>query len=150
MNVHTLDLYWFYKTIHIICIKTPLFKLVLSADKPYMALFVNAHRLVWTRTCINKRLFTMKVENHDTTKQGTQHENLLKREMQRMWTNIKLCLTTSVHVYYSFLILQLLYVCYAYLLITKLLKILIFAHGEHKKKFIKMYWILFYIHIHSF
>ena len=26
------------------------------------------------------------------------------------------------------------YVCYAYLLITKLLKILIFAHGEHKKK----------------
>jgi hypothetical protein len=84
MNVHTLDLYWFYKTIHIICIKTPLFKLVLSADKPYMALFVNAHSLVRTRTCINKRLFTMKIENHDTTKLGTQHENLLKREMQRM------------------------------------------------------------------
>jgi len=46
----------------------------------------------------------MKVENHDTTKLGNQHENLLKREIQRMWlTNIKLCLTTYVHVYYSFL-----------------------------------------------
>ena len=33
---------------------------------------------------INKRLFTMKVENHDTTKLGNQHENLLKREVQRM------------------------------------------------------------------
>ena len=33
---------------------------------------------------INKRLFTMKVENHDTTKLGNQHENLLKREIQRM------------------------------------------------------------------
>jgi hypothetical protein len=84
MNVHTLDLYSFYMTIHIICIKTPLFKLVLSADKPYMALFVNAHSLVRTRTCINKRLFTEKVENHDTTKLGNQHENLLKREIQRM------------------------------------------------------------------
>jgi hypothetical protein len=31
----------------------------------------------------------MKVENHDTTKLGNQHENLLKREIQRMWTNIK-------------------------------------------------------------
>jgi hypothetical protein len=49
--------------------------------------------------------------------------------------------------YYSFLIQQLLYVCYAYLLITKLLKILIFAHGEHKKKLIRMYSILFYIRI---
>ena len=46
----------------------------------------------------------MKVENHDTTKLGNQHENLLKREIQRMWTNIKLCLTTYVHVYYNFLI----------------------------------------------
>ena len=36
---------------------------------------------------------------------------------------------------------------YAYLLITKLLKILIFAHGEHKKKLIRMYSILFYIRI---
>ena len=62
---------------------------------------------------INKRLFTMKVENHDTTKLGNQHENLLKREIQRMWTNIKLCLTTYIHVYYSFPIQQ--YVCYAYL-----------------------------------
>jgi hypothetical protein len=44
---------------------------------------------------------------------------------------------------------QLLYVCYAYLLITKLLKILIFAHGEHKNKLIRMYSILFYIRIHS-
>ena len=25
----------------------------------------------------------MKVENHDTTKLGNQHENLLKREIQR-------------------------------------------------------------------
>jgi hypothetical protein len=33
---------------------------------------------------INKRLFTMKVGNHDTTKLGNQHENLLKREIQRM------------------------------------------------------------------
>ena len=49
--------------------------------------------------------------------------------------------------YYSFLIQQLLYVCYAYLLITKLLNILIFAHGEHKKKLIRMYSILFYIRI---
>jgi hypothetical protein len=32
----------------------------------------------------------MKVENHDTTKLGNQHENLSKREMQRMSTNIKL------------------------------------------------------------
>ena len=33
----------------------------------------------------NKRLYTMKVENHDTTKLGNrQHENLLKRELQRM------------------------------------------------------------------
>ena len=91
----------------------------------------------------------MKVENHDTTKLGNQHENLLKREIQRMWTNIKICLTTYVHVYYSFLIQQLLYVCYAYLLITQLLKILILAHGEHKEKLIRMYSILFYIRIHS-
>ena len=55
-----------------------------------------------------------------------------------------------VHVYYSFLILQLLYVCYVYLLITKLLIILIFAHGEHKKKIIRMYSILFYVRIHSY
>jgi hypothetical protein len=27
---------------------------------------------------INKRLFTMKVENHETTKLGNQHKNLLK------------------------------------------------------------------------
>ena len=33
---------------------------------------------------INKRLFTMKVENYDTRKLGNQHENLLKREIQRM------------------------------------------------------------------
>jgi hypothetical protein len=33
---------------------------------------------------INKRLFTMIVENHETTKLGNQHENLLKREIQRM------------------------------------------------------------------
>ena len=32
---------------------------------------------------INKR-FTMKVENRDTTNLGNQHENLLKREIQRM------------------------------------------------------------------
>ena len=43
---------------------------------------------------INKWLFTMKVENHDTTKLGSQYENILKREIQRMWTNIKLYLTT--------------------------------------------------------
>ena len=100
---------------------------------------------------INKWLFTMKVENHATTKLGNEHENLLKTEIQRMWTNIKLCLKTYVHMYYSFLIQQLLYVCYAYLLqvITKLLKILIFAHGEHKKKLIRIYSILFYIRIHS-
>jgi hypothetical protein len=48
---------------------------------------------------INKRLFTMKVENHDTTKLGSQHENLLEREIQRMWTNIKLCLTTYMLLY---------------------------------------------------
>ena len=48
---------------------------------------------------INKRLFTIKIENHDTTKLGSKHEHLLKREIQRMWTNIKLCLTTyPVHV----------------------------------------------------
>ena len=41
----------------------------------------------------------MKVENHETTKLGNQHENLLEREIQRMWTNIKLCLATHVHVY---------------------------------------------------
>ena len=75
---------------------------------------------------INKRLFTMKVENHDTTKLGNQHENLLKRELQRMWTNIKLCLTT----YMYFLILQLLYVYCVYLPITKLLKILIYGCFE--------------------
>jgi hypothetical protein len=39
----------------------------------------------------------MKVENYDATKLGSQHENLLKREIQRMWTNIKLCLTTYVY-----------------------------------------------------
>ena len=88
----------------------------------------------------------MKVENHHTTKLGNQQENLLKKDIQRMWTNIKLCLTTYVHVYYSFLIQQLLYVCYAYLLITKLL---IFVHGEHNKKLIRMYSLLFYIRIHS-
>jgi len=40
----------------------------------------------------------MKVENDDTTKLGSQHENLLKREIQRMWTNIKLCLATYMYV----------------------------------------------------
>jgi hypothetical protein len=29
----------------------------------------------------------MKVENYDTTKLGNQHEHLLKREIQRMFTN---------------------------------------------------------------
>ena len=61
----------------------------------------------------------------------------------RMWTNIKLCLITYVHVYYSFLIQQLFYVYYAYLLITKSMKILIFVYGEHKKKIIRMYSIYF-------
>ena len=98
-------------------------------------MYVKLIEIIWFYP-LNKRLFTMKVENHDTTKLGNQHENLLKKEIQRMWTNIKLCLTTYVHVYYSFLIHQLLYVCYAYLLIKKILKILIFAHGEHKKKLI--------------
>jgi hypothetical protein len=42
---------------------------------------IDRHYLILT---INKRLFTMKVENHDTTKLGNQHENLLKREIQRM------------------------------------------------------------------
>ena len=50
--------------------------------------------------------------------------------------------------YYSFLIQQLLYVCYAYLLITKLLKILIFAHGEHNKK-INNYVFNFILYSHS-
>ena len=68
----------------------------------------------------------MKVENHDTTKLGNQHENLLKRELQRMWTNSKLCLST----YMYFLILQLLYVYCVYLPITKLLKILIYSCFE--------------------
>jgi hypothetical protein len=45
---------------------------------------------------INKRLFTMKVENHDKKNLGREHENILKREIQRMWTNIKLCFTTYV------------------------------------------------------
>jgi hypothetical protein len=36
-----------------------------------------------------------------------------------------------------------------YLLIIKLLKILMLAHGGHKDKFIRMYSILFYIRIHS-
>ena len=45
---------------------------------------------------INKRLFSMKVENHDTTKLGSKHENLLKREIQWTWTNIKLCFATYV------------------------------------------------------
>jgi hypothetical protein len=36
---------------------------------------------------INKRLFTMKVENHDTTKLGNQHDNLLKREIQTINVN---------------------------------------------------------------
>ena len=75
----------------------------------------------------------MKVENHDTTKLGSQHKNLLKREIQRMWTIIKLF--NDVHVivlvlpHYTVIV-----VYYAYLLITKWLKILIFAHGGHKKK----------------
>jgi hypothetical protein len=46
-------------------------------------------------------------------------------------------------------IFVLLYVCYAYLLITKLLKILIFAHGEHKKKNnknVKLYFSCFFVH----
>ena len=34
-----------------------------------------------------KRLFTMKVENYDTTKLGNQHENLLKREIQTINVN---------------------------------------------------------------
>ena len=29
----------------------------------------------------------MKVENHDTTKLGSQHENLLKREIQTIYVN---------------------------------------------------------------
>ena len=44
---------------------------------------------------INKRLFTMKEENHDTTKVGSQNETHLKG--QRMWTNIKLCLTAYMY-----------------------------------------------------
>jgi hypothetical protein len=32
----------------------------------------------------------MKVENHDTTKLGNQHENLLKREIQRMFLTLVL------------------------------------------------------------
>jgi zona occludens toxin (predicted ATPase) len=60
---------------------------------------------------------------------------------QTLFNNVR------TRVLYSLLIQQLLYVCYAYLLITKLLKILIFTHGEHKKKLIRMYSILFYIHI---
>ena len=39
---------------------------------------------------IIKRLFTMKVENHHTTKVENQHGNLLKREIQIV-NNIKLC-----------------------------------------------------------
>ena len=62
---------------------------------------------------------------------------------QTLFNNVR------TRVLYSLLIQQLLYVCYAYLLITKLLKMLIFAHGEHKKKLIRMYSILFYIRIHS-
>jgi hypothetical protein len=73
----------------------------------------------------------MKVENHDKTKLGNQHENLLKREIQRMWTNIKLCSTTYVHVFYSFLILQLLYVWYAYLLLNyKIIENIDFCSGR--------------------
>ena len=60
---------------------------------------------------------------------------------QTLFNNVR------TRVLYSLLIQQLLYVCYAYLLITKLMKILIFAHGEHKKKLIRMYSILFYIRI---
>ena len=49
-------------------------------DRNYLIL-TDRNYLILT---INKRLFTMKVENHDTTKLGNQHENLLKREIQRM------------------------------------------------------------------
>ena len=42
---------------------------------------IDRHYLILT---INKRLFTLKVENHNTAKLGNQHENLLKREIQRM------------------------------------------------------------------
>ena len=49
----------------------------------------------------------MKVENHGTTKLKSQHENLLERKIQRMRTNIKLCLTTtckctSISSFYSY------------------------------------------------
>jgi hypothetical protein len=54
---------------------------------------------------------------------------------QTLFNNVR------TRVLYSLLIQQLLHVCYAYLLITKLMKILIFAHGEHKKKLIRMYSI---------
>jgi hypothetical protein len=61
----------------------------------------------------------MKVENHDTTKLGNQHENLLKREIQTINVNKYKTLFNNVRtrVLYSLLIQQLLYVCYAYLLI---------------------------------
>jgi hypothetical protein len=36
----------------------------------------------------------MKVENHDTTKLGNQHENLLKREIQRMCANTMIIAVT--------------------------------------------------------
>jgi hypothetical protein len=49
----------------------------------------NVREIDWNYLILTiiKRLFTMKVENHDTTKLGNQHENLLKREIQKINVN---------------------------------------------------------------
>ena len=39
---------------------------------------------LWLESGTEQYIKFMKVENHDTTKLGNQHENLLKREIQRM------------------------------------------------------------------
>lgn len=61
--------------------------LLLESDTLYIQFAKNNVREIDRNYLIlttNKRLFTMKVENHDTTKLGSQHENLLKREIERM------------------------------------------------------------------
>ena len=88
----------------------------------------------------------MKVENRDTTIRKPTRKSFKKgntknvNKYQTLFYNVRTYTCTIVSSFNSYCTYA-----YAYLLITKLLKILIFAHGEHKKKLIRMYSILFYI-----
>jgi hypothetical protein len=97
--------------------------------------------------------------NGEHSPKFTQHVSLeyqrwLAERFILAWTfvtsNIKLCLATYVHVYYSFLILQLLIRMLCIFTNYKIIENIDFAHGEHKKKIIRMYSILFYIQIDQF